>query len=135
MAREFSRTERVADAVQRALAQLIQFEVRDPRVGMVNINDVEVSRDLALAKVYVTFVGRDTDAECEKGAEALNKAAGFLRSHLAKELNIRTTPRLQFVYDKTAVRGQALSSLIDKAVAEDRAHQSPPSSGDERGDT
>ena len=124
MAREFSRTDRVADAVQRILAQLIQFEVRDPRVGMVNINDVEVSRDLAQAKVFVTFVGRDTEAECEDGAAALNKAAGFLRSQLAKELNMRTTPRLQFVYDKTSVRGQALSSLIDRAVAEDRAQQS-----------
>lgn len=121
MAREFKRTDRLADAVQRILAQLIQFEVRDPRIGMVNINDVEVSRDLSVARVFVTFVGKESDEECETAAEALNKASGFLRSMLAKELDIRVTPRLSFHYDKTSVRGQQLSQLIDKAVKQDRA--------------
>lgn len=124
MAREFSRTDRVADAIQRILAQLIQFQIRDPRVGMVNINDVQVTKDLAYAKVFVTFVGNETSDEAQQAASILNKASGFLRSQLAKELNIRITPRLQFVYDETSVRGQALSSLIDKAVAEDRARTS-----------
>ncbi len=123
MAREFKRTDRLGDAIQRILAQLIQFEVRDPRIGMVNINDVVVTRDLSLAKVYVTFVGKDSEQDSEQAAEALNKAAGFLRSQLARELDIRTTPRLQFFYDKTSVRGQQLSQLIDKAVREDRAGQ------------
>ncbi|MEJ2415688.1 MAG: 30S ribosome-binding factor RbfA [Exilibacterium sp.] len=123
MAREFHRTDRVADAVQRHLAQIVQLEIRDPRVGMVNINGVEVSRDLAYAKVFVTFIDRDTDEECEIGALALNKAAGYLRTLLAKEMSMRTIPRLQFIFDKTAVRGQALSNLIDRAVAEDRAHR------------
>lgn len=123
MAREFSRADRVADAIQRILAQLIQFEISDPRVGMVNINDVTVTRDMAYAKVFVTFVGRDEDKESEEAIDVLNKAAGFLRSLLAKEIKMRTTPRLQFVYDKTSIRGQQLSSLIDKAVAADRQHQ------------
>lgn len=122
MAREFNRTDRLADALQRLLAQAIQFEVRDPRVGMVNINDVEVSRDLSFARVFVTFVDRETDEDIDKAVTALNKASGFLRSILAKELDIRITPRLSFIYDKTSVRGQQLSHLIDKAVAEDRAH-------------
>lgn len=124
MARDFKRTDRLGDAVQRILAQLLQFEVRDPRIGMVNINDVEVSRDLAHARVFVTFVGKESDEQCEEAAEALNNASGFLRSRLAKELDIRTTPRLHFVYDKTSVRGQALSSLIDRAVKEDAGNQS-----------
>jgi len=122
MAREFARTDRIADAIQRILATTIAQEVRDPRVGMVNINDVTVSRDMAYAKVYVTFVGRDDEVECKFAADALNHAAGFLRSIVAKELDIRVTPRLQFFYDKTSVRGQELSSLIDKAIAEDANH-------------
>lgn len=120
MAREFKRTDRLADAIQRILAQLIQFEIRDPRVGMANINQVEVSRDLSLARIYVTVVGAESDQQHEQAVEALNKASGFLRGHLSKELDIRVTPRLQFFYDKTAVHGQALSNLIDKAVAEDQ---------------
>ncbi len=120
-AREFSRTDRVADAIKRALATLIQQEVRDPRIGMVNVNDVEVSRDLAVAKVYVSFVGKDSDADCERASCALNNAGGYLRTLLAKALAIRTTPKLQFFYDKTAIKGQHLSGLIDRAVAADQS--------------
>ncbi|MDO3386735.1 30S ribosome-binding factor RbfA [Gilvimarinus sp. SDUM040013] len=120
MAREFFRSDRVGDAIQRYLANMIQQEIRDPRVGMVNINDVTVSRDMSFAKVYFTLIGGD-EAESRASGEVLNKAAGFLRTLLAKELNMRTVPRLQFYYDHTSVRGQALSSLIDKAVAEDRS--------------
>lgn len=120
MARDFKRTDRIADAMQRILAQALQTELRDPRIGMVNINDVVVTRDLSLAKVYVTFVGH-TDKDAIATAEkALNNAAGFLRSIVAKELDIRVTPRLQFFYDKTGIQGQALASLIEKAVASDR---------------
>jgi len=122
MAREFARTDRIADAIQRILATTISQEIRDPRVGMVNVNDVTVTRDMAYAKVYVTFVGRDSEDECKVAADALNHAAGFLRSVVAKELDIRVTPRLQFFYDKTSVQGQKLSSLIDKAIAEDTSH-------------
>ncbi len=119
MAREFKRTDRVADAIQRILAQAVQHEIRDPRVGMVNVNDVDVTRDLAYAKVFVTFVDDQTNPE--EAIEALNKASGFLRSILAKEMDMRIIPRLSFIYDKTSIRGQALSSLITKAVAEDES--------------
>ncbi len=122
MAREFARTDRIADAIQRILATTIAQEVRDPRVGMVNINDVNVTRDMSYAKVYVTFVGRDSEEESQAAADALNHAAGFLRSIVARELDIRVTPRLQFFYDKTSVKGQKLSNLIDKAIAQDDAH-------------
>lgn len=122
MAKEFHRADRVADAMRRELAQLIQHEVRDPRVGMVNVNDVEVSRDLTTAKVYVTLVGEDDPSKIEISLTALNKAAGFLRSQLAKEIQIRTIPRLHFRYDETSVRGQHLSALIDKAVKADQKH-------------
>jgi ribosome-binding factor A len=124
MAREFTRADRVADAVKRILATLIQQEINDPRVGMVNVNDVVVSRDLAIAKAYITFIGRDDDNECAEGTVALNKAAGYLRSLLAKKLSLRTTPKLQFFYDKTPIRGQVLSSLIDRALSEDKSRHS-----------
>ncbi|BFM21969.1 30S ribosome-binding factor RbfA [Gilvimarinus japonicus] len=120
MPREFTRSDRVGDAIQRYLANMIQQEVRDPRVGMVNINDVKVTRDMAYAKVYVTLVGADED-ESRTSVSVLNKASGFLRTMLAKELNMRTVPKLQFYYDHTSVRGQELSSLIDRAVAADKA--------------
>jgi ribosome-binding factor A len=123
MPREFTRSDRVSDAIQRLLAQVIPAEIRDPRVGMVNINEVTVTRDMAYAKVFVTFVGRDDEKESLEAAAILNKASGFLRSFLAKELSMRTVPKLQFVYDKTSIKGQALASLIDRAVKEDSLHQ------------
>ena len=122
MPREFTRSDRVSDAIQRLLAQVIPAEIRDPRIGMVNINDVTVTRDMAFAKVYVTFVGVDDEKQSLDAAAILNKASGFLRTFLAKELSMRTVPKLQFIYDKTSVKGQALSSLIDRAIAEDRLH-------------
>ncbi|MFT5692254.1 MAG: ribosome-binding factor A [Oceanicoccus sp.] len=120
MPREYSRTQRVGDFVKQELATLIQFEVRDPRVGMVSITGVDVSRDMAHAKVYVTVLGKDTKEEAEESVAVLNKAAGYLRSQLAKSNNARTTPRLHFHFDASVVRGQYLSELIDHAVAKDK---------------
>lgn len=130
MPREFTRSDRVSDAIQRLLAQLIPQEIRDPRVGMVNINDVTVTRDMAYARVYVTFVGAENEAKSLEAAAVLNKASGFLRSFLAKELSMRTVPRLQFIYDKTTIRGQELSYLIERALEEDRQH---PKDAEEEG--
>jgi|SRR5690554_3059464 len=120
MPREFFRSDRVADAIQRYLAQVIQREVRDPRVGMVNINAVTVSRDMSYAKIYTTQVGADPETS-QQSVDVLNNAAGFLRSMLARELDMRSVPQLRFYYDHVSVRGQELSSLIDRAVANDRA--------------
>lgn len=124
MPKEFSRSDRVADAVQRILAQIIPSEIRDPRLGMVNINAVEVARDLSLAKVYITLVGENDAQQCRQSAEILNRASSFLRNLVGKELTMRSTPRLQFIYDESAVRGQHLSSLIDSAIASDNANRS-----------
>ncbi len=96
MAREYSRTQRVADFLKQELATLIQFEVRDPRVGMVSITDVEVSRDMAYAKVFMTVLGKDTEEDVKESIDVLNKAAGFLRTQIAKSNNARTTPKLRF---------------------------------------
>ena len=119
MAREFGRTERVADYLRQELARLLQTEVRDPRLGMVSVNEVEVSRDLAHAKVFVTFMERDTEQDASELLEVLNNAAGFLRTQVSKDARMRTVPRLRFVYDSSVARGRRLSDLIDRAVAED----------------
>ncbi len=102
---------------------MIAQEVRDPRIGLVNINAVTVTRDMAYAKVYVTFVGAESEAESVAAASVLNKASGFLRGFIAKELIMRSVPKLQFIYDKTAIRGQELSYLIERAVREDSLHE------------
>ncbi len=122
MAHDFSRTQRIGDYLRRELALLIQQEVSDPRVGMVTVTDVEVSRDLAHAKVFVTFVGKESAEAVAGSLEALNHAAGFLRSQVARGTQWRTTPKLRFVHDESVYRGANLSALIDRAVAEDRRH-------------
>lgn len=131
MAKEFHRADRVATAMRRELAQLIQQQVRDPRIGMVNINDIEVSRDLATAKVFVTLVGEEDRSKIDLSMATLNKAAGFLRSQLARALSMRSVPRMHFRYDETSLRGQRLSTLIQQAVQSDQ--QGTASSNDDPG--
>jgi len=114
MAREYSRGRRVGDEIQRQLAELIRSEIRDPRVGMVTITGVEVSHEFEHAKVYFTVMG--DEAEAEETARVLNKAAGYLRSLLARRLKLRTTPALHFQRDTALERGNRLSALIDEAV-------------------
>ena len=116
MPREFSRGQKVGDLIQRELASLIQREVKDPRIGMVTINEANVSRDLAFADIYFTVLPAEDMTSVE---DALNQAAGFLRSQLAKVLNTRTTPKLRFHYDATIENGARISRAIDAAIASD----------------
>ena len=120
MAKEYARTQRVADYLQRELAALIQHEVRDPRVGMVSITGVEVSRDLGHAKVYYTVMGSDSSDDARESTEALNKAAGFLRSQLSRSSNLRSVPQLRFYFDSSVGRGRDLEDLIKRAAKADR---------------
>ena len=132
-----SRAQRVGDQIQKELASLIQLEVSDPRIGMVSITGVEVSRDLSHAKVYVTVMntlsedasvnqltlsspGELDRIEVEENIKALSKASGFLRTMLSKRLRTRSIPKLQFYYDNSIERGQQLSGLIDNALKADR---------------
>lgn len=130
MAREFKRADRVADAVQRALAQVIPREIRDPRLGLVNINSVDVSRDLANARVFFTLIGQDDNEQSKISADILNKAASYLRSLIGKEMTMRSVPILRFHFDVSSIRGQELSSLIDQAVSTDRAKSQPEDSSE-----
>ena len=119
--KEFSRTDRISDFLKRELGTLIQMELRDPRIGMVSVSDAEVSRDLSHAKIYVTVMGKDDAESAAESIAALNKAAGFLRSQIARVNNARTTPQLRFYFDSSIGRGQHLSNLIQRAVESDRS--------------
>ena len=119
MPREFTRVERVSDAVQQELAVLIRDNISDPRVGMLSVTDVEVSRDLAYAKVFVSFIGDRSQKDIDAALEALNGASGYLRKLLAASIKLRITPKLQFSYDESGRRGQHLSALIDLAISKE----------------
>lgn len=113
-----SRQSRLAEQIQRDLSELIQMELNDPRLGMVTITDVELSRDLSVAKVYFTVLEEDKKKSSKK---ALESAAHFLRKHLAHRISVRSMPNLNFYYDESIERGSRISSMIDKAVADDKA--------------
>ena len=120
MAQEYSRTQRVADQIQRELAVLIQREVKDPRVGMATVSAVEVSRDLSHAKVFVTILNGGEDQQgMTESVKALNNASGFLRSQLGQRMKLRIVPTLRFHFDDSLSRGNYLSNLIDQARASD----------------
>jgi len=129
MPRDFSRAARIADQIQRDLSELIRRELKDPRVGLVTITAVEVTRDLSHAKVYVTSLAGAESAD--RSIQALQHAAGFLRSQLSHTLKIRSIPELHFVYDASVERGARLSQLIDRAVAGEGAHVVAGGEGDD----
>jgi len=109
----------VADQIQREIAEILRREVSDPRLARATVSGVEVSRDMAHAKVYVTFLEMDENA-AEADLHALERASGFLRSGLARRLQIRSVPDLQFIHDTSAARGIRLDALIEDALARDR---------------
>ena len=126
MAREFSRQERLGDYLRRELAGLIQRELRDPRLGMVSITAVRVSRDMAHAQVFVTLLEGDSQERATPGVDVLNGAAGFLRSALARDATMRTVPRLRFRFDNSVGRARDLEALIVRAKAADARHRAAP---------
>ena len=119
MPRDYPRSRRIAEQIQRELSDIIRIELKDPRVGMITIIDVEVTRDQSHAKVFFTSLGDPSRvADAVKG---LQHASGFLRSELAHRMKLRIVPQLQFQYDESVERGIHLSQLIDAAVADDAA--------------
>ncbi len=130
MAREFSRTQRIGEQLQRELAQLIQQEVKDPRVGLVTVNGAKVSRDLNYADIYITVMAPhdEVQAQSEVSVKILNRAAGFLRVRIESLIQLRVVPQLRFHFDSSVSRGNYMSSLIEQAVSEDTKRQ------DQRGD-
>ena len=122
----YARTDRVAQQMQREVAELIRLEINDPRVRLVTITGVEVAGDYSHAKIFFTRL----DGKHEEAQEGLDRASGFLRSQLSRSLKLRIMPQLHFVYDASVERGSHLSQLIDQAVASDK-HRSDPITPDE----
>jgi len=127
----FARTDRVAQQIQRELAELVRLEISDPRVRLVTITGVEVANDYSHAKIFFTRL----DGKNEEAQQGLERAGGFLRSQLARSLKLRIMPQLHFVYDASVERGSNLSQLIDRAVASDQQmidHSDDQHSGDKQ---
>jgi len=122
MPKEYKRTDRVAELIQRELAMLIQQEVRDPKLGLVTLTAVKVASDMSFAKVYVTQL--DDSKPIADTLKVLNKLVKFFRFRLANSIQLRVIPQLKFVYDASISEGNRLAGLIDEAVAEDeRKHR------------
>ena len=114
--RGFSRADRVSEQIRRELSDLLQFEIKDPRVKFVSLTDIELTPDYAHAKVFFTSLQPPEKLpDVERGLKA---ASGFLRRELGRRVRIHTTPELHFVYDKSVEHGMALSKLIDEAAAQ-----------------
>ena len=118
MPREYARSERMASHIQRELAGLLQHGLKDPRAANASVLEVEVSKDLAHARVFISVLDPADAPDC---IDALNRAAGYLQREIGRTIKARVTPKLTFLYDDTDLRGRELSDLIDSAVAADRA--------------
>lgn len=131
MPKDFNRSERVAGQMRRELAQLVQLELKDPDIGFISISDVEVTRDLAHAKVYVTVFNEE---EAQSSLKALKKAAGFLRGRLGRAMRIRKVPELHFHHDDSVETGRRMDDLIATAVASDSGEDEAPEPETDLGD-
>ena len=121
MAREFKRSDRVAQEIQKEIAVILQREVKDPRIGMVTVSDVEVSSDLAYAKIFVTFLFDHDEAAIAQGMKGLEKAAPYIRVLLGKAMKLRIVPEIRFIYDESLVEGMRMSNLVSNVIREDEA--------------
>jgi len=119
MAREYARTDRVGQQIQKEIAVILMREIKDPRLSMTTVSAVEVTRDLAYAKVFVTFFNDNAD-EIKASLEVLAEAEGYIRSLLGKRLRARIMPHLRFIYDSSMSEGVRMSALVDQAVASDK---------------
>nr|UKE82859.1 30S ribosome-binding factor RbfA [Pectobacterium sp. PL152] len=124
MAKEFSRTQRVAQEMQKEIAIIIQREVKDPRIGMATVSGVEVSRDLAYAKGFVTFLNDNEPEQVQTAIKALQDASGFIRTLVGKAMRLRVVPALTFAYDNSLVEGMRMSNLVTNVVRNDTERRS-----------
>lgn len=124
------RADRIADYMRAELASVVQREMRDPRISMLSVTDTQVSRDFAVADVYVSSVAANDEAARRELVAVLNNAAGFLRSAVAKRQGWRKTPKLRFRYDDLPERGARIGALIDQAVRADQRNERARSSPD-----
>jgi ribosome-binding factor A len=121
MPREFSRSKRLGNEVLRTLNELVRVETKDPSLKMVSLSSLELSRDLSIARVYFSML--DPNGDPEPVQAGLQRASGFLRSRLGREIKIRHVPELRFVHDNSAAEAQRISSLIDRALDSDNSDE------------
>ncbi len=114
MPREFSRNLRLGAQLQRTLSELIRFETKDPGLANISLTVVELSKDLSVAKIYFSLLNPDDDPQ--PALDGLQRASGFLRRKLGRELTVRHVPELRFVHDDSLAQGAAISKLIDDAT-------------------
>lgn len=119
MPKDYARSDRLASQIHRELSSLIRTSLKDPRLAQPSILDVQVTRDLSLAKVYFSVLDPENSADTLK---ALNHAAGFLQRELGKTIKARITPKLSFIFDDTDIRGRNMDELIDSVIAKDKAN-------------
>ncbi|WP_423187272.1 30S ribosome-binding factor RbfA [Alishewanella sp. d11] len=119
MAKEFSRVDRLSQQVKKEMAVILQREIKDPRLHtMITVSDVEVSRDLSHAKVFVTFLGMDND-KVEDNLKILNDAAGYVRSLIGKRIQTRIVPHIRFAFDESLNEGIRMATLVETVRRED----------------
>jgi len=120
MPKEFGRPQRVSQELQKEIAIILQREIKDPRLGMMTtVSGVEVSRDLAYAKVFVTFLNDKDEDSVKEGIKVLQDASGYIRSLLGKAMRLRIVPELTFVYDNSLVEGMRMSNLVSNVIRHD----------------
>jgi len=129
--REFSRTDRVAQQIQKEIAVILQREIKDPRLGFVTVSAVEVSRDLSYAKIFVTVLNTSDEDKTKQSVQILNDATGYIRSILGKRIRARIMPELRFVVDTSLLEGMRISNLVDSVIREDNAKRGPEEESEE----
>ncbi len=133
MAKEFGRPQRVAQELQKEIAIILQREIKDPRLGMmVTVSGVEVSRDLAYAKVFVTFLNDKDEEAVKNGLKALKEASGYIRTLVGKAMRLRIVPELTFFYDNSLIEGMRMSNLVSSVVKNDAERRGPEAADDSK---
>lgn len=119
MAKAFNRSSRVGHELQKEIAIILQREIKDPRLGMVTVSGVDISRDLSYAKVFVTFLNDDNPQVIEQGLTVLNDAKGYIRTLIGKAMRLRIIPEIKFFYDESLVKGMQMSTLVSDVIKQD----------------
>ena len=119
MVKAFNRSSRVGHELQKEIAIILQREIKDPRLGMVTVSGVDISRDLSYAKVFVTFLNDDDPQVIEQGLTVLNDAKGYIRTLIGKAMRLRIIPEIKFFYDESLVKGMQMSTLVSDVIKQD----------------
>jgi ribosome-binding factor A len=115
MAKEFSRARRIEQQILKELANLLQFERKDPRLAWVTPIDIRLSPDLSVGTVYVSILGKSAD-DAEPTMKVLNEAAGYFRTELGRRMKLRTVPQLRFFFDRVEEEGRKIDALLRVAA-------------------